>query len=351
MAWISGYQNWLSESESLQNAQMVINHFIGSDWTKESLSALCGNMRHESSINPDMYEYGYDWSADRGYGLVQWTPRSKYWDWATTNNLPQREGDSQLARIDYEVDNNIQWIPRSDYGNMTFSEFRQNSGGWSVDYLTEAFTWGYLRPLQSAGEESMPARKAFANRVFNELDFTGTGSGGVKPFFPTTEGLPITSTYGWRTHPISGEQDFHAAIDIGNGGGNPPIYATQDGKVITNQWSDSAGWMFTVQHTGDKYFSRYIHLASQSPISIGSTVTRGQEIGTMGTTGTSTGVHLDFAIGLSNTGWGTEAGTIDPLLYLEMTFGGGGSEGGDGSNSGDELIHLMLSDALHGLIY
>lgn len=178
MAWISEYQRWLSESESLQNAQMVVNHFVGTDWTKESLSALCGNMRHESSINPDMYEYGYDWTADRGYGLVQWTPRSKYWDWAVSNHLEPRSGDSQLSRIDFEVTNNIQWIPRSDYGGMTFSQFRQNSGGWTVEYLTEAFTWGYERPNQQAGEESMPDRKAFALRCFNELDFTGTGTGG-----------------------------------------------------------------------------------------------------------------------------------------------------------------------------
>ena len=75
MAWISEYQRWLSESESLQNAQLVANHLIPQGWTKESVSALCGNMRHESSINPDMYEFNYAWGDDRGYGLVQWTPR------------------------------------------------------------------------------------------------------------------------------------------------------------------------------------------------------------------------------------------------------------------------------------
>jgi len=177
-SWITGYRNWLSEADSLNNAQMVANHFKGTDWTKEAIAAMCGNMRHESSINPDMYEYGYDWSADRGYGLVQWTPRSKYWDWAVSRGLNPELGDSQLARIDYEVDNNIQWIPRSSYNNMTFAQFRQNSGGWSVEYLTEAFTWGYERPNQQAGEASMPDRKAFAMRCFNELDWDGTGTGG-----------------------------------------------------------------------------------------------------------------------------------------------------------------------------
>ena len=174
MAWISEYQRWLSESESLQNAQLVANHLIPQGWTKESVSALCGNMRHESSINPDMYEFDYDWSQDRGYGLVQWTPRSKYWDWAVDRNLPPRDGDSQLARIDYEVDQNIQWIPTPNYPE-TYAEFRSSTQ--SMDYLVPAFTWNYERPDAESGQQSMSDRIAFANRCLNELDFSGSGGG------------------------------------------------------------------------------------------------------------------------------------------------------------------------------
>lgn len=181
---------------------MVANHFSGTDWVKESISAMCGNMRHESSINPDMYEYGYTWEQDRGYGLVQWTPRSKYWDWATANNYDQRHGDSQLARIDYEVEQNIQWIPTASYPE-TFAEFRRNAFGKSVDYLTEAFTWNYERPNQQAGQDSMSDRKAFANQCYNTLDWTGTGGGGTPP--PTSGGdtnlitlLVCDALYGWK---------------------------------------------------------------------------------------------------------------------------------------------------------
>ena len=175
MSWIDDYQRWLSESESLHNAQLVVNHFVGTDWTRNSLSAMLGNMRHESSINPDMYEYGFAWSDDRGYGLVQWTPRSKYWDWATARGLPQRSGNSQLARIDHEVENNIQYIPTSSYPE-TFKQFRESTK--DLDYLTNAFCWNYERPNRQAGEASMPSRIAFAVRCFNELDWTGTGEGG-----------------------------------------------------------------------------------------------------------------------------------------------------------------------------
>ena len=175
MAWISEYQRWLSESESLKNAQLVANHLIPQGWTKESVSALCGNMRHESSINPDMYEFNYDWSQDRGYGLVQWTPRSKYWNWAESRNLPPRNGDSQLARIDYEVEQNIQWIPTPNYPE-TYAQFRSSTK--SMDYLVPAFTWNYERPNAESGQQSMPERIAFAKRCLNELDFSGSGDGG-----------------------------------------------------------------------------------------------------------------------------------------------------------------------------
>ena len=176
MAWISEYQRWLSESESLQNAQLVANHLIKQGWTKESISALCGNMRHESSINPDMYEYGYNWSEDRGYGLVQWTPRSKYWNWAESRGLDPRDGDSQLDRIDYEVEQNIQWISTPNYPE-TYAQFRASTK--SMDYLVPTFTWNYERPNAESGQQSMPERIAFAKRCLNELDFSGSGDGGT----------------------------------------------------------------------------------------------------------------------------------------------------------------------------
>ena len=184
MSWHDDYRVWLTESQSLANAQKVVDHLYGNtDWSRESICALLGNMRHESSINPDMYEYGYAWGANRGYGLVQWTPRSKYWDWAVARGLNPRAGDSQLDRIDYEVANNIQWIPRADYDRMTFAQFRANTGDWSIAHLTEAFTWGYERPNTQAGWNSMPDRKSFASLANSRLDWSG-GGGGPSPGDP-----------------------------------------------------------------------------------------------------------------------------------------------------------------------
>lgn len=199
--WITGFQVWLTEEESLNNAQLVANHFSATGWTPNAISALCGNMRHESSINPDMYEYGYDWSEDRGYGLVQWTPRSKYWEWAVAQGLDPRAGDSQLARIDYEQETGIQWIETAEYP-ISFHEFTQSMA--DTDWLTEAFTWNYERPNRQAGEDSMPARQAFSTRVFQEVDFSGGGGSSPSPDRPVGDALSImlrrntNMRRGWR---------------------------------------------------------------------------------------------------------------------------------------------------------
>lgn len=204
MVWVNEYQTWLTEEQSLQNAQMVVNFLSGKDWSKESIAALIGNMRHESSINPNMYEYGKEWVDDWGFGLVQWTPRSKFWDWGLAQGYSEtdlRSGDSQLARIDYEVDNNIQYIAdghSARYGeaskyDFSFADFRQNTQGLTVNQLTEAFMWNYEGPAYSAGTGSLGERQAFANRAFNELDWSGSsdGGGGETPTEPEQPSIDL----------------------------------------------------------------------------------------------------------------------------------------------------------------
>ena len=329
MAWNEGYQVWLSEAQSLENAQLIANHFNGSDWSKESVSALVGNMRHESSVNPNMYEYGKEWADDWGFGLVQWTPRSKYWNWAEARGLAPRSGDSQLDRIDYEVENNIQWVANghanrygySDKYDFSFAAFRTNTQSLSVEQLTEAFMWNYEGPAYSAGTSSLSERQAFARLAFNTIDFEG-GGGGVKPALPVNEGTPTTDKYGQRTDPISGEQAFHAGLDYA-GNTNDPIYATMSGTVMVAEFNNGGlGNVIWIKHDDDAYFSAYAHLETFN-VSAVDKVTKGQRIGGMGTTGYSTGVHLHFVV--ATVLWGNKADTtIDPEVYLATSQGGGG---------------------------
>ena len=122
-------------------------------------------MQSESSINPGRWEsdvVGGDPEA-HGYGLVQWTPYTKYTDWIVNQGFSDpSEMDANLYRIIYEVENNIQWIATSTY-NYSFYEFTQST---DTPYnLALAFLANYERPA----DPNQPARGTQAEYWYEYL--------------------------------------------------------------------------------------------------------------------------------------------------------------------------------------
>ena len=103
----------------------------------------------------------------------------------------------------------------------------------------------------------------------------------------------ISDDYGNRTHPILGVQQFHNGVDMAAPGGSP-ILAAYDGKVVAAAYNASMGNYIMINHGGGLY-TIYMH-ASALYVSTGETVTRGQKIAAVGTTGRSTGNHLHFSV-------------------------------------------------------
>lgn len=145
-----------------------------------------------------------------------------------------------------------------------------------------------------------------------------------KPAFPTVPNARLTSDFGWRIHPITGERSFHTGKDFAPpvaGQTGIPIYATQDGKVRRAQFDDSMGNYVYLEHTKDTYTSVYMHM-SLLRTSVGARVRKGQQIGVMGTTGSSTGVHLHFMISKSYPPvHSDQANLVDPDDYLDGAGG------------------------------
>ena len=117
---------------------------------------------------------------------------------------------------------------------------------------------------------------------------------------------PVTSDFGWRTHPIFGTRRFHAGIDIGAGYG-VPIVAAQDGVVVSAGPYGGYGNAVALDHGGG-LATFYAHQASVA-VSSGESVSQGQVIGYVGSTGYSTGPHLHFEVRVNGS-------PTDPMQYL-----------------------------------
>ena len=116
----------------------------------------------------------------------------------------------------------------------------------------------------------------------------------------------VSSPYGWRIHPVYGDQRFHNGVDLAAGTGTP-IIATRSGIVSIAMYSWSAGYYVAIDHR-DGFESKYMHMTHYI-VSVGQYVSAGQVIGYVGSTGISTGPHLHFGISYAGT-------YVNPLAYI-----------------------------------
>lgn len=116
----------------------------------------------------------------------------------------------------------------------------------------------------------------------------------------------ITSSFGYRIHPILGYKRFHAGIDFGADTGSP-IYAADSGVVLFAGWYGGYGQSVIIDH-GNSLTTLYAH-ASELYVSEGQSIQQGQVIAAIGSTGLSTGPHLHFEVRQNGE-------PVDPLNYL-----------------------------------
>jgi hypothetical protein len=322
---------YLNLEEMTVNAQYILNYLSGKGWTKNAICGFLGNLQSESTINPGIWEGLQAGNTSVGYGLVQWTPASKYIDWANGMGLSYPEMDSQLQRIEYEVENNIQWF--GGYSDqMTFKQFTQSNE--TPEFLADVFIKTYEHPA----DPDQPIRGTQARYWFDHLD----GEGGIVHFiFPTD--APVSS--GFRTP----ERPDHHGTDFASSGTNE-IIASASGTVSQSYVSDSYGEVIYIQTELDGVVWEHVYAHMQTgsrTVSEGDSVTQGQVIGIMGNTGDSSGQHLHFE--LHKGGWNdAKSNAVDPMLYLGISTGGGGDAGNPKKEKMKDYITLMLADTLNG---
>ena len=152
-----------------------------------------------------------------------------------------------------------------------------------------------------------------ANRNNNNGGSSGgstTGTGNlVWPSYCTY----ISSRQGPRVHPITGEYKNHGGTDIAASYGSA-IYAADSGRVVSSSDGWNGGWgNYVMIDHGNGMQTLYAHMSSRA-VSVGQTVSRGQTIGYVGSTGMSTGPHLHFEMYVNGS-------RIDPQTkYPGMSF-------------------------------
>lgn len=120
--------------------------------------------------------------------------------------------------------------------------------------------------------------------------------------WPTNRPYVITSGFEWRWG------SFHDALDISGTGFGSPIYASQAGEVVDvfntcpnigwyrNSCGRTYGNYVIIKHDNTGYYTIYAHMTNNVSVNIGDRVTRGQVIGFMGSSGSSTGTHVHFGV-------------------------------------------------------
>ena len=118
----------------------------------------------------------------------------------------------------------------------------------------------------------------------------------------------ITSSYGMRQDPFSGQGVFHPGIDISAPYGSP-VVASADGHVVSAEWEGALGHSVRLQHGRSGFSTIYGHLKEYF-VSPGQSVRRGEVIGLIGRSGRTTGKHLHYEVHYKRM-------NVNPYRYLK----------------------------------
>lgn len=147
---------------------------------------------------------------------------------------------------------------------------------------------------------------------------TSKQMGWVNLLFPLPIPAVITSAFGWRIHPISGNLSFHTGLDLGAPMGTP-VMAALGGRVVAADYMGGYGLAVIVENPTTRQRNLYGHLSGIA-VQPGMQVAQGAILGWVGSTGNSTGPHLHFESLISTeTGWTA----VDPLASAAVAVAKG----------------------------
>lgn len=171
---------YLTLAQMKDNAEYILDYLTARGWTKNAICGMLGNMQTESNINPGIWQNLDAGNTRLGYGLVQWTPATKYLNWCDDLGLTYGAMDSNLQRILYEVEENIQWGDDSNGNPPPFDFYTFTKSNLPPYELGMLFLIYYERP----GNQNQPSRGTQAEYWYNTLEGGSSGGEGGTGFIP-----------------------------------------------------------------------------------------------------------------------------------------------------------------------
>lgn len=223
----------------------------------------------------------------------------------TGNTAPTNVTASQAGRIRAAVG-----LPSPSAAATTQLAGRTgSSNGYSITYPSQN---PLSMAVQHLGQTIIPSLDVAHYYARSQRPSSLRGNGDRQLLFPLAVPAPISSVFGWRSHPIFGEYRFHSGTDIAAEQGTP-IVATLSGKASIADFLGGYGLTVVLDHADGQHQTLYGHM-SEIFVKPGQMVRQGEVIGRVGSTGNSTGPHLHFEVRrLTSQGWIA----IDPGRYLE----------------------------------
>ncbi len=210
----------------------------------------------------------------------------------------QKEYDDKLAEEE-SIANSIQESIRESVMESIKESIRESIAESIEESVKESIAESIKESIEESIQESIEeSRKEEASKP-------SENPSGVHWIVPV-DYIRMTSPFGYRWHPVTGEWTMHRGVDL-SAPKNTPIYASRSGVVTKATWGDTQGNYVTINHQ-DGYSSVYMHM-TRYVVKKGEYVEAGQLIGYVGSTGRSTGNHLHFGISL----WGQY---VDPMEYI-----------------------------------
>lgn len=209
---------------------------------------------------------------------------------------------------------------RRELETVAALEVRARAASESVFRLVQARRAALEAVRRAAAEDAAAAarREAAAGQLggtlAEEASRLGVTDDGPVRARPGTLRRPVagevTSPYGMRTHPITGVHKMHTGTDFGAPCGTP-ILAALGGQVIDAGWHDAYGWRTVVSHgkVGKVLLTTTYNHQTDLGVAVGDELAAGDVLGTVGSTGYSTGCHLHFELYVNGT-------LVDPLPWL-----------------------------------